>query len=121
MYFEVFGKPCDLKNLDQEKTEIVGIREKLEKSFMQYCYKFLDVEFPDRGFLLFWQLPLDANLKYFEIEDEITNLKNIADTKRREEKLNRLLAFLGANPIEKVDNAFKAKFKRGIREYLELK
>jgi phosphoglucomutase/phosphomannomutase len=120
MYFEVFGKPCDLKELDREKEEIIGVREKLEKSFMQYCYEFLEVDFPDRGFLLFWQLPLDAKLKYFEIEDEITNLKNIADTKTRKEKLNSLLAFLGANPIEKVDNAFKAKYKTGIREYLKL-
>jgi phosphoglucomutase/phosphomannomutase len=87
---------------------------------MQYCYEFLKVDFPDRGFLLFWQLPLDAKLKYFEIEDEIVNLKNIANPKTRKEKLNTLLAFLGANPIEKVDNAFKAKYKTGIREYLKL-
>jgi phosphoglucomutase/phosphomannomutase len=63
---------------------------------------------------------VDAKLKYFEIEDEITNLKKIADAKRREEKLDALLAFLGANPIEKVDNAFKAKYKTGIREYLKI-
>jgi phosphoglucomutase/phosphomannomutase len=75
MYFEVFGKPCDLTELDREKEELIGIREKLEKSFMQYCYKFLGVDFPDRGFLLFWQLPLDAKLKYFEIEDKITRLE----------------------------------------------
>ncbi|UCH20656.1 MAG: phospho-sugar mutase [Deltaproteobacteria bacterium] len=100
MYFEVFGKPCDLNNLVQEKMEIVGIREKLEKSFMQYCYKLLNIDFPDRGFLLFWQLPLDAKLKYFEIEDEITGLKRVADKKNRKDKLNSLLKFLGANPIE---------------------
>jgi phosphoglucomutase/phosphomannomutase len=120
MYFEVFGKPFNLKDLEKEKGEIADVRAKLEKNFMQYCYEFLKVDFPERGFLLFWQLPLDAKLKYFEIEDEITNLKNIVDTKRRTEKLNSLLAFLGANPIEKVDNAFKAKYKIGIREYLKL-
>jgi phosphoglucomutase/phosphomannomutase len=120
MYFEVFGKPFDLKDLEKEKGEIADVRAKLEKNFMQYCYEFLKVDFPDRGFLLFWQLPLDAKLKYFEIEDEIVNLKNIANPKTRKEKLNTLLAFLGANPIEKVDNAFKAKYKTGIREYLKL-
>jgi hypothetical protein len=26
---------------------------------------------------------------------------------------------LGANPIEKVDEAFKAKYQAGIREYLD--
>jgi phosphoglucomutase/phosphomannomutase len=121
MYFEVFGKPCDLKNLEQERLEIVGIREKLEKSFMQYCYNLLNIDFPDRGFLLFWQLPLDAKLKYFEIEDEITGLKRVADKKNRKDKLNSLLKFLGANPIEKVDKAFRAKYKEGLREYLKLK
>jgi phosphoglucomutase/phosphomannomutase len=120
MYFEVFGKPFDFKDLEKEKGEIADVRAKLEKNFMQYCYEFLKVDFPDRGYLLFWQLPLDAKLKYFEIEDEITNLKKIADAKRREEKLDALLAFLGANPIEKVDNAFKAKYKTGIREYLKI-
>jgi phosphoglucomutase/phosphomannomutase len=120
MYFEVVGKPCSLAELDREKEKIIGVREQLEKNFMQYCYKFLNVDFPDRGFLLFWQLPLDAKLKYFEIEDDITQLKTVADQGERKAKLDDLLKFLGANPIEKIDNAFKARFETGIREYLEL-
>ena len=87
---------------------------------MQYCYRLLDVDFPDRGFLLFWQLPLDDKLKYFEIEDEIIRLSNIADKNERKEKLFKHLQFLGANPIEKVDKAFKEKYKKGILEYLGL-
>ena len=120
MYFEVVGRPCALTELDRKKDEIIILREGLEKSFMRYCYKFLEVDFPDRGFLLFWQLPLDAKMKYFEIEEEITRLKNTANRGERKDRLNDLLKFLGANPIEKVDNAFKAKYKTGIREYLEL-
>ena len=81
MYFEVFGKPFKLENIDAEKEKIINIREALEKSFMQYCYKLLDVDFPDRGFLLFWQLPLDDKLKYFEIEADITQLKHISEKK----------------------------------------
>jgi phosphoglucomutase/phosphomannomutase len=53
MYFEVFGKPFKLENIDSEKKKVINIREDLEKTFMQYCYKLLDVDFPDRGFLLF--------------------------------------------------------------------
>ena len=87
---------------------------------MQYCYRLLGVDFPDRGFLLFWQLPLNDKLKYFEIEDEISNLKNTADTNTRKNELDKLLLFLGANPVEKVDNAFRAKYNAGILEYLEL-
>jgi phosphoglucomutase/phosphomannomutase len=120
MYFEVFGKPCEVKDLDREKEDIISLREKLEKNFMQYCYQFLNVDFPDRGFLLFWQLPLEAKLKYFEIEEEVTRLKDVADKKERKDNLHDLLKFLGANPIEKVDKAFRAKYKAGIKEYLGL-
>ena len=120
MYFEVFGKPFKLKNFDAEKEKIINIRENLEKSFMRYCYQLLNVDFPDRGFLLFWQLPLEDKLKYFEIEDEITRLKSVAAINERKEKLFKRLQFLGANPIEKVDKAFKEKYKEGILEYLGL-
>jgi phosphoglucomutase len=80
----------------------------------------LDVDFPDRGFLLFWQLPLDAKLNYFEIEEDIANLKDISNAQDRKEELDKLLAFLGANPIEKIDEAFKAKYYQGVLEYLGL-
>ena len=120
MYFEVFGKPFKLENFAVEKEKIIKLRENLEKSFMQYCYRLLEVDFPERGFLLFWQLPLDDKLKYFEIEDEITRLKSVADRNERKEKLFKKLQFLGANPIEKVDKAFRDKYKVGILEYLGL-
>jgi phosphoglucomutase/phosphomannomutase len=120
MYFEVSGKPCPLSNLEEEKQKIVEIRQELEKLFMQYCYKVLDVKFPDRGFLLFWQLPLNDKLKYFEIEEQIANLINVTDVAARKTELDRLLSFLGANPIEKINNAFKEKYKAGILKYLNL-
>ena len=120
MYFEIVGKPCSIQKLQEEKIKIADIRLKLEKAFMQYCYKLLDVDFPDRGFLLFWQLPLDAKLKYFEIEDEIVDLKNISDKIARKEKLEKFLLFLGANPVEKIDKAFQAKYHAGILKYLDL-
>jgi phosphoglucomutase/phosphomannomutase len=120
MYFEISGKPTTLESLENEKANIISIREKLEKKFMQYCYKLLDVDFPERGFLLFWQLPLDSKLKYFEIEEKIINLINVSDAGARKAELDKLLSFLGANPIEKVDRAFKQKYETGIVEYLEL-
>jgi phosphoglucomutase len=120
MYFEVFGKPCRMETLAEEKEKITTIRRSMEKTFMQYCYKLLDVDFPDRGFLLFWQLPLDNKLKYFEIEDDIIDLKNISDRKARKEKLQKLLLFLGTNPIEKIDKAFQAKYHVGVLKYLDL-
>ncbi len=120
MYFEVFGKSFKLKNIESEKKKVCKIREELEKSVMQYCYQLLDVDFPDRGFLLFWQLPLDDKLKYFEIEEEIAGLKSVSDKKERKAALFKLLGFLGANPIEKVNRAFREKYKTGISQFLEL-
>ncbi len=119
MYFEVFGKPFQLEDTETEESDIVAIRLKLERAFMRYCYNLLGVEFPDRGFLLFWQLPLEDKLKYFEIEDRIAQLKDIPDEKTRKDELDKLIGFLGANPIEKVDEAFNAKYQAGIREYLD--
>jgi phosphoglucomutase/phosphomannomutase len=120
MYYEVVGNPCSIQDLPAEKSMISDIRLKLEKTFMQYCYQLLDVEFPDRGFLLFWQLPLDAKLKYFEIEEDIANLKKVSDPEERKKQLDQLLLFLGANPVEKIDKAFQAEYNRGVLEYLDL-
>ena len=118
MYFEIFGKPFDLPNTEAEKQKIAALREKLERAFMYYCYKVIDVEFPERGFLLFWQLPLEDKLRYFEIEEDIVKLTDISDRIEREEKLYEMLMFLGANPVEKINNAFKAKYETGILAYL---
>ena len=120
MYFEVIGKPCRPEKLEKAKQNIIAIRHQMEKAFMQYCYRLLDVDFPDRGFLLFWQLPLVDKLKYFEIEDDIVNLKNISDAGDKKAQLDKLLNFLGANPIQKIDKAFIEKFNMGIQEYLDL-
>jgi phosphoglucomutase len=120
MYFEIVGRPCESEALASEKDRIVALRSDLEKAFMRYCYRLLGVDFPERGFLLFWQLPLDVKLKYFEIEESIAALKNQPDQSRRKAELSRVLAFLGANPIQKVDPAFEARYGEGIRSFLNL-
>ncbi|MGD8990430.1 MAG: phospho-sugar mutase [Desulfobacterales bacterium] len=120
MYFEVFGKPFKVADIEFEMRKVIKTRESLEKNFMQYCYKLLEVDFPNRGFLLFWQLPLADKLRYFEIEKDITALKRLSDESERKEKLFELLEFLGANPIQKIDKAFQAQYQSGILEYLKL-
>jgi len=120
MYFEVFGKPFDPEDLPAEKAAIAEIREDLEKALMVYCYRLLGVDFPERGFLLFWQLPLEDKLRYFEIEGQIVALRDVAEAEARQQRLDELLRFLGADPIEKVDPAFAAKYEMGIRKHLGL-
>jgi len=120
MYFEVLGMPCAPEQLAAENQKITDIRETLEKTFMHYCYRLIGVDFPERGFLLFWQLPLNDKLKYFEIEADIAGLKGEPDAGQRKGKLDELLAFLGSNPIQKIDKAFKARYQMRISEYLNL-
>jgi phosphoglucomutase/phosphomannomutase len=120
IYIEVLGRPFDLSAIEGAKAKIVAVQEELERAFMAYCYDILGVDFPERGVLLFWQLPLDDKMKYFEIEDRIADLKGVADPGDRKRQLDQLLAFLGANPVQKVDRAFTARYGKGLLAYLDL-
>ena len=120
MYFEVFGKPMDVDGIEAQKSAMAGIRERLEKDFMKYCYKLLGVDFPDRGFALFWQLPLETKLKYFDIEKDIVRVKQIEDRRDRRAQLENILEFLGPDPIQKIDKAFRQRYGAGVAEYLDL-
>lgn len=120
-YFEVGRKPVNnLEELAQEKKIADEIKDELEKLVLTYAYKIIGIDFPERGFLLFWQLPAQVKMKYFEIESDIEALVEVEDNKEREEKLYKLLIFLGADPIEKVDKAFIAKNGKGVLDYLGL-
>lgn len=120
LYIELVGRPCTLETLEESKKQLKEICTGLERILMLYCYGIIGIEFPERGFLLFWQLPLASKLQYFKIEDSIIDLRNIVDPEERKARLNTMLAFLGANPIEKVNKAFQAKYEKGILEYLDL-
>jgi phosphoglucomutase len=120
MYFEIGSTPFEKEKFDETKENVEEILHELEKDFMQYCYQIIGVDFPDRGFLLFWQLSLNIKLRYFEIETEIAELKEIKNKEERQKKLDELLKFLGSSPIEKIDKAFQAKYEAPVLEYLNL-
>lgn len=117
IYIEVLGRPFEPSTVDGAKALIVDIQKRLERAFMAYCYNILGVDFPERGFLLFWQLPLDDKLTYFEIEEQIAALKDVPEVNERRQRLDDLLAFLGANPVQKVDRAFTARYGKGIMAF----
>lgn len=120
MYFELGSQSF----AQTEKTKIEKILTKtiqeIEIEFMSYCYQLLGVSFPKRGFKLFSQIPLPDKLKYFEIESDLIKLKEIEDKKEKERKLQEILNFLGSNPIAKINEAFKAKYKVDVEEYIKL-
>ncbi len=120
VYIEIGAKPDSSKTLDDLKLLSQDYKDKLEKAVLTYMYSIIGINFPERGFLLFWQLPAQSKMKYFEIEPEIANLKLITDLTERKQKLDKLLAFLGADPVVKVDKAFRARYETGILEYLDL-
>ncbi|MDO8429398.1 MAG: phospho-sugar mutase [Candidatus Daviesbacteria bacterium] len=120
MYFEIGSQPFDISEIKKIKSSTEEIMKDLEKEFMQACYKIIGVDFPDRGFLLFWQLPLNTKLKYFEIEPQIEQLKDELNKTTRQQKLDELLKFLGSDPIDKIDKAFQAKYNQSIKDYLQL-
>ncbi len=119
-YFEIGSNPFDVKEMDKIRSDTESIIKELEKDVLQYCYKILGIDFPDRGFLLFWQLPLQAKMEYFEIEDKIIELKDEKNKELRKKKLLELLSFMGADPIAKMDEAFKAEYKTSVLDYLDL-
>lgn len=120
MYYEIGSQPFALEKIDQIKQANETLLKQLEKAFMTECYKLIGVDFPERGFLLFWQLPLQSKLKYFEIEDQIVSLREVSDPEARRQQLDQLLAFLGSDPIEKVNEAFKAKYHQDLSSFLNL-
>ncbi|MCH2376004.1 MAG: hypothetical protein MK538_17600, partial [Planctomycetes bacterium] len=120
MYFEIGSNPFPVEEIERVQAQVEDIRQELEKAFMDECYRAIGVEFPERGYLLFWQLPLDAKLNYFDIEPKIADLKNEEEAEYRRSQLFRLVKFLGSDPIEKIDRAFQAKYESPVLRYLGL-
>ncbi len=121
MYFEIGAEPADsLEKLEATKKLVGDLMTELEKAVMATCYQIIGVDFPERGFLLFWQLPLDDKMKYFEVESKIVELKNIANQEERRTKFFELISFLGADPVGKMDEAFKAQYQVSVLKYLDI-
>jgi phosphoglucomutase/phosphomannomutase len=120
MYYEIGSQPFALETIESIKASTEILLKDLEKNFMKACYRLIGIDFPDRGFLLFWQLPLQSKMKYFEVEPSLEQLQSIDDPEERKSKCLTLLDFLGSDPIQKVDPAFKDKYGVGIQEYLSL-
>lgn len=121
VYFEIGAKLLPGESLQQMKNRTEILLKDLEKDVLKSLYKIINIDFPDRGFLLFWQLPLSDKMKYFDIEPRIAALAGEADDVVRQEKLADLLAFLGADPIEKIDRAFAAKYGKSVRDHLHFR
>lgn len=119
-YIEIGRKPIKNGTLATEKKAAEVIKDELEREVLKYCYKIIGYDLPDRSFLLFWQMPITDKAKYFEVEAQIAALKTIENRAEKETQLNALLGFLGSNPIEKINEAFRVEYGKGVRDYIGL-
>ncbi len=94
MYIEICTPPLGATSLDSIRTNIENIRLELEKAVIQHCLQLVDINFPERGFALFWQLPVETKLRYFDAEKEIEALIGIEEKNIREKRLKTILSFL---------------------------
>ncbi len=121
VYFELgFHEVASEDALDELMQKSEQLVHVIEKEVLSAMYSAIGIDFPERGFLLFWQLPLDDKMRYFEVEPELAKLRDIPEKETRQEKADELLAFLGSNPLQKIDDAFKAEFGSTVTEYLRL-
>ena len=94
IYIEVLGRPFDLpamgigKGPDRKHSGTAGAG--LHGLLLRHIGGWI---FPNGDSLLFWQLPLDDKLKYFEIEERIAGLKRTVDVGERKQQLDNLLNF----------------------------
>jgi len=120
IYFEIGAKPVSPDKLPQAKAVVDALMTELEKESMKAWYKIIGIDFPDRGFSLFWQLPIDVKMKYFQMEPLIEQLRNEPDKATRKQKLFEMISIFEPDPIGKTDKAFKEKNGVSMLEYLDL-
>ncbi|PWU23684.1 phospho-sugar mutase [Candidatus Cerribacteria bacterium 'Amazon FNV 2010 28 9'] len=116
MYYEIGSEPFAIERVSEVRDQMEQLVKRLEKAFMKVCYKCVGVDFPDRGFLLFWQLPLADKMHYFEIEPQLAAIKDLP-VDQKQAKFAELSTFLGSNPIQKFDEAFKAAYGSSFSAY----
>ena len=117
-YFQVGWYPQEKEQLSLEIENCQRCVELLEKALLWEAYTRIGIDFPERWFLLFNKMPLDKKLHYFDIEEQIAELKNSSSSEEKEKQLDELLSAFWSNPIEKIEKAFEARYGMGIREWI---
>lgn len=120
IYIELGTEPVGGDNLPEIRAMVEEKRIDIEKTVMQECFRLIGIEFPERGFLLFWQLPVESKLLYFEKENLIENLKDENDSEVKKKKLAEILSFLWSDPLKKINIAFEKKHGINIEKYLKI-
>ena len=128
IYFEVGGKPLGLnatdEGLEQEKQRVTALVKELEKDvILRRCYPIIGVDMPERSLALSTLLPVEVKQKYFEVEEEIVNLKSAVENGAMEKdearkRIDNVLLIFGADPVEKITKAFEMRTGMTLGEFL---
>ncbi len=109
LYIEAIGEK------ETPKETVIEGRKELRKAFLKHVYQILQIDMPERGYLLSDLLPVSVKVRYFEIEKELLALKKAGQATK--EKIDDLLKPFGKDPIEKIDSCFQAQQQKGFREF----
>ncbi len=129
IYLEVVAKPLGKnaadEELEKEKQKCRNLRNKIKNAFLKEAYKLLNIEMPERGYLLSDLLSVETKTEYFAVE------KNVLETKMKyekkeitlqeyEERISRALKIFGKDPVEKINACFEAEYKMPFKDYFQL-
>lgn len=120
IYIEIGTEPVGDNNIWDVRTFVEEKRMEIEKTVMQECFRLIEIEFPERGFLLFWQLPVESKLLYFEKEILIEKLRDEKDVEAKKTSLREIFGFLWSDPLKKINPAFQKKYGTSVENYLEI-
>lgn len=129
IYLEVIAKPVGRNAteamLKEQKQQCEKIKKEMKTAILKKAYEIVGINLPERGYLLSDLLSAEVKKKYFEIEKELLQEKEMfmsgkLSKQDYKNKIEFLLFSFGADPIEKVDACFKAEHKISLREYFEL-
>ncbi|MBI5001844.1 phospho-sugar mutase [Candidatus Woesearchaeota archaeon] len=129
IYMEVVAKPLGKEasdeQLEKEKQICKEIRNKIKNAFLKEAYNILNIEMPERGYLLSDLLSVETKTKYFAVEKNLLETKMKYDKKEitlqeYEERISSTLKIFGKDPVEKINACFEVEHKTSFKEYFQL-
>lgn len=121
IYTEIGTQPSD--DLENQRTKVETLTQDVLRTITSYAYDIVGVSMPDRSFLLSPFLPVDLKQEYFTFEEYLLELPSLIasnDTtiEQAQSEVATKLKMFGADPVEKISDAFESKKGIPLRKYL---
>lgn len=128
VYIEVVAKPLGRNAspllLEKEKQTCRDLRNKIKNAFLKEAYTILNIEMPERGYLLSDLLSVETKRAYFDVEKKMVEWKRQYQEKKvskqeYEEQIKSMLTLFGKDPVEKINRCFEAEYNKSCNDYFE--